>query len=67
MLRNQLEEFNDELPKVSNLVIQSLIDIKGRSQAEVLVFIVVSWIGEHMSELKSYGIEIEKTNGKIKI
>ena len=37
-------------------VLQKLIGIKGESESDVVNFIIKDWIGDHLEELKEYGI-----------
>lgn len=42
----------------ASFVVQSLVDIKGRSESDVVAFIVKDWIGDHREELNEYGINV---------
>jgi hypothetical protein len=40
-------------------VIQKLVNIKGKSESDVVNYIIKDWIGDHLSELNEYGISVE--------
>lgn len=40
--------------------IKQLVGIKGSSEQEVIRFILIAWIGEHLDELEKYGIGMGK-------
>lgn len=42
----------------ASFVVRSLVDIKGRSESDVVAFIVKDWIGDHREELNEYGINV---------
>ena len=39
-------------------VVQKLKRIKGKSESDVVNFIIKDWIGDHLEELKEYGISV---------
>lgn len=45
-------------------VIRELVGIKGRSDSDVVAFILKDWIGDHKDELKEYGIDVVKWRSK---
>lgn len=59
--------FSIYLDKYSKYVIQKLIDIKGKSQSDVTNFIIKDWIGDHLDELKEYGISVKNAKNENKI
>lgn len=44
--------------KYTKYVIQKLIDIKGKSESDVVNYIMKDWIGDHINELNDYGISV---------
>jgi len=52
--------FSIYLDKYSKYVIGKLIEIKGKSQSDVANFIIKDWIGDHIDELREYGITVEQ-------
>ena len=59
--------FSIYLDNYSKYVIEKLDDIKGKSQSDVANFIIKDWIGDHIEELKEYGISVAnaKKEGKL--
>lgn len=53
--------------KYTKYVIQKLIGIKGKSESDVVNFIIKDWIGDHLEELEKYGISVKnaKKEGKL--
>lgn len=50
--------FSVYLDNYSKYVIEKLENIKGKSQSDVANFIIKDWIGDHLEELKEYGITV---------
>jgi hypothetical protein len=59
--------FSVYLDNYSKYVIEKLDGIKGKSQSDVANFIIKDWIGDHLEELKEYGISVTnaKKDGKL--
>lgn len=59
--------FSIYLDNYSKYVIEKLENIKGKSQSDVANFIIKDWIGDHIEELKEYGISVAnaKKEGKL--
>ena len=53
--------------KYTKYVIQKLIGIKGKSESDVVNFIIKDWIGDHQEELREYEISVKnaKKEGKL--
>jgi len=54
---NKLQVYTEGYTK---FVIQQLVDIKGKSESDVVNFIVKDWIGDHLDELERYGVSVGK-------
>ena len=53
--------------KYTKYVIQELIGIKGKSESDVVNYILKDWIGDHIEELKDYDISVKnaRSDGKL--
>ncbi len=53
--------------KYTKYVIQKLIGIKGKSESDVVNFVIKDWIGDHLEELEKYGVSVKnaKKEGKL--
>lgn len=45
-------------------VVTELVDIKGKSQSDVVQHVLKQWISDHHEELKDYGIDVERAKEK---
>jgi len=44
----------------TKFVIKMLVNIKGKSESDVVNFILKDWIGDHIDELEKFGISVGK-------
>jgi hypothetical protein len=56
---------NTTVETYSSHVIDNLIGIKGRDRADVVAFIIKSWIAEHREEIAGYGIKATVKKGEL--
>ncbi len=50
--------------KYTKFVIKSLDGIKGKSESDVMNFILKDWIGDHQEELEKMGISVSVAKKK---
>lgn len=48
-------------------ILDELIDVRGRSRADVTYFVIRQWISEHRQELMDLGIVVNIPGGQLKI
>lgn len=63
MKNGTLQQFKVSLEKGSTHVVQSLLDIYGTTEGDVINSIVKSWIGQNIDMLEKYGIQVKVLNG----
>ena len=53
--------------KYTKYVIGGLVGIKGKSESDVANYILKEWIGDHLDELKEYGISVKNAKNERKL
>jgi hypothetical protein len=64
IVEQKIQAYTEDYTKY---VVQKLKRIKGKSESDVVNFIIKDWIGEHWEELKEYGINIKNAKKEKKL